>query len=1387
MFSDFAMHWNSSTLIVGLWLLLANVIWASDPSSAEFFESRIRPVLIQNCYECHSSTKICEANLALDFREGLLRGGDLGPAIVPGRPDDSLLLQVIEHRSSDLKMPPSGLQLSIEVLGDFRKWIAAGAYDPREVPPSADEATPLNDWQKILDARKSWWSFQPIQQAALPFPDSAVHPVDQFINQKLTALGLAPSTRASNQVLIRRVFWNLTGLPPGREELHRWDAALAEAETLGGKDAWSVVWEQLVDHLLQAPGFGERWARHWMDWIRYAESHGSEGDPPIANAWMYRDYLIRAMNESIPMDEMIREHIAGDLLPPRLHPDTKLNQAFIGTAHWRMVFHGFSPVDAKEERVRFTDDQINAFSKAFLGITLSCARCHDHKFDPISQADYYAVFGVLSSCRPGRQPADSEEILRQHHDELRQIKIELRQALVERWKQSMDQLPQRLGSALDGIVDAQDKDLTAAQHALKSAWTDRNAQKASVTTTSDLSKAIHWDLTHSDDLARWYPVGPALEDCQTPGDLVVAMSGDQALSALHSGGASSRLLSDKEAARLDSPDFICPPNSVLWVLCEGDGGATLRYAVEDYPRSGTIYPVYPLKPGLRWLQSDLSYWEGDSIHVELSNAADAPLLTGDQPRSWFRVQQVWVLPKGTRPPERESLYRRLSSETASTEQVSREDWIQQIGLATTNSLERWIEAGITADEAELLDLLVRNDILPTNLSQSWNTELVQRYRQIEAEMPVATRIACLEETGGQDFPLLVRGDHRFPAEKVPRRFLEAIDGRPYATPLSGRLELADNVLDERNPLTRRVLVNRVWQHLFGLGIVSTSDNLGRLGAEPTHPELLDWLAIRLTQLDWSLKKLIREILMSDTWLRSSQASPEALAADPDNRLLGRANVRRYEAEAIRDALLSVTGSLDSAMYGPPQSADGKRRSIYLPVIRNSLVPFLRIFDFPEPFSTVGKRDQTNVPAQSLALMNDPLVASLARRWAEDFLTQEPDWAQRIQRMLEAGLSRAASAQEISVSLQFMEQTRKELRELVTKKSQLSEQIAGITQVMSELEFPVRASLRMTVPQVLNVSTDPLANSVEGQSITASESLVARDMGTPTNLPNPLLAWDFTRPLDSRLGASLELIGSAEIADGALVLRAGGYALTKKQSGVLRQKTLTAWVQLDNLQQRGSGVLSVQSHNGELFDSIVFGEETPAHWLAGSNFFMRTQSLSGDVETTADQTPVHLAMVYQAGGKILAYRNGQPYGQAYQSSGLQEYASDEWIVSLGLRHLPATNDKTLSGKILSAAVYNQALSPQQVATLAKGPEATITQEELLAAMQNETRQEWHALNNKLKGLLSEQTAMDDLPFIDKGGGWQEFDLAQLDEGEIELLCWTDFARAVFTLKEFIYVP
>ncbi len=403
-------------------------------------------MLIEHCYACHNSTDTTEGELALDFRDGLRSGGSGGALIVPGDPAKSRLIAILKHQIKGLEMPEDSAKLDEQAISDFEHWIAKGAEDPRDEPPSAEEISKATSWDATLQRRKQWWSFRPIEKPSLPSGDE--NPIDKLIRAKLSEAGLSPASPAEPAILIRRLYFNLIGLPPTPTELDQWMSQFTAAEADRSKVA-----EALVDQLLGSDQFGPRWARHWMDWIRYAESHGSEGDPDINNAWMYRDYLIRALNADVPYDQLVREHIAGDLMDnPRVNEQLGLNESVLGPIQLRMVFHGFSPTDALDEKVRFVDDQVNAISKAFLGLTVSCARCHDHKFDAISQTDYYAMFGMFAACRPGRSIVDLPKLQSKNREALAALKPKIRQAVAQHWLDDLTEIADRIENKLSGDV-----------------------------------------------------------------------------------------------------------------------------------------------------------------------------------------------------------------------------------------------------------------------------------------------------------------------------------------------------------------------------------------------------------------------------------------------------------------------------------------------------------------------------------------------------------------------------------------------------------------------------------------------------------------------------------------------------------------------------------------------------------------------------------------------------------------------------------------------------------------------------------------------------------------------------------------------------------------------
>ena len=1314
-----------------------------------FFETRIRPVLVEHCYSCHNSADQQDSALALDHRTATMRGGSGGPIIVAGDPAASRLIDILKHDIEGFEMPEDGPKLDAIVISDFETWIRMGAPDPRNIPPTAEQLAATISWEAQRERRKQWWSFQPI--AEVPTPSGKGNPVDLFIRSQLAEVNLKHAPRAKPVVLIRRLFLTLTGLPPTRQQLLQWQERYESGQSN------SETTDQLIDTLLSSKHFGERWTRHWLDWIRYAESHGSEGDPAIENAWVYRDYLIRALNDDIPYDTLVREHIAGDLLPePRINTKLGINESIIGPSHWRMVFHGFAPTDALDEKVRFIDDQINVFSKAFLGLTVSCARCHDHKFDAISQKDYYALFGILASCRPARRAIETPEVQQLNVIELRALKQQIRTGVAEDWLESLPTLGPRIrdlkrnaeqpAGSLSHMVNR--LKIAEQENRLEKEW--RNIFSKPLPTQAkpnDAGSEKNWKFDSEAAANNWYTHGIGLKTAPNPaGDFAVLVEGGRVLNAIYPAGIYTHSLSEKHGGRLTSRDFKVKPNQEVWIRAIGNAGAMARYVVEDYPRNGTVYPVTTLKPTWTWHRFDMSYWKDDNAHIEVVTAKDAPLLTRNEGRSWFGVREVRLMQKGSpapgNPPEYLQTILPADKKTPATfEQVQ-----AALTQALRNAVTAWSKGTISDAQADLLNQSIQTGLLTNNLKSLPKAALfVQEYRRLENQIKILTRVPGLDETSGRTQPLFIRGNHKKPAELVPRRFLEAFDETPYATAQSGRMELAQDMLREENPLTRRVIANRIWHHLFGKGLSQTPDNFGRMGRPPTHPELLDWLANRFEQDHWSLKSLIRLIVSSETWQQSSTPSRKSIEIDPNNTFLSHANVRRIEAEAIRDSLLVATGQLDRNMFGSSVSGNTPRRSIYVKVIRNRLDPLLRVFDFPEPFTTTGRRDETNVPAQSLTMMNDPQVNRYADSLANTLsnVQEEASTESKITHLFQTLFSRDPNPREIKTTKSFLKASQTALTQQLASAKELQEQIAEIASKRDAIISPVRKSLIEKAKQ---------------------------------NQPNlkvdlkPIARWEFNSGLnDTMQNLNGKASGNARVKDGQLVIKPNGYVTTEPLKSSLTAKTLEAWVSVSDLNQRGGGVITIQTPDGVVFDSIVFAEQAPREWLAGSNGFQRTSPFSGVQEKAAADQFVQFAIAYHPDGRIVGYRNGQRYGKPYRTKPPVTYLPGKAIISFGVRHLPASGSRLFHGKIDRAALYDRALSDGEIAASYSDSGVYVTEQQIAESMSPQQRSTLRQLQE------SESTAQKQLDA-----------LGPLPDQINERQAWIDLTKTMLTLKEFIYV-
>jgi hypothetical protein len=1051
----------------------------------EFFEKRVRPVLVEHCYECHSAqSKKLGGGLLLDCRAGLLKGGDTGPAIVPGNASTSLLVAAVRYTDQSLQMPPKG-KLSDTAIADLETWINQGAVDPR-----ADEALgtkPGNDWQGILRSRRDWWSLQPVAERPIPRPRDlpwCQQPVDRFILARLEETELPPSDLAPPEVLVRRLSLVLTGLPPTPQQV-------AEFTTAAQHDRPAAV-ERYVDTLLSSPHFGERWARHWMDVVRFTETHGNEWNYEVHHAWRYRDYLIRAFNADLPYDRFVREHIAGDLLPPRWNEQERLNESVVATAFYRFgeVNHD-DCIALREIGYDLADNQIDTLTKAFQATTVACARCHDHKLDAVSMRDYYALLGILRSSRLVSHTLDAPECNADVMRQLRSLKPELKKEIAAVWRSDAQQFGRYLQAAYAkranrpyaeqlaqglntqrlekwiaalAIEKAPLEDLleparrlaaasddaaawAAARQKLVAEYTEQAVQRDAFNQTQFMTFA---DFS-AGAFAGWQLGGQGLrEGPSRSGEFMLHSESETLVKSVLPAGLYTHGLSEKLNGTLRSAALPAGKTNISFRVV-GQHSSAVRLVSNNCQLNYRNY---------RALTSDAWQWitfpmpddrESLGTYAELMTMFDNPkfpdqlsALGGDtanyklpwekaaeNPRSYFGVTRA-VLHDGAEPPK--VALTPILPLFAGDGPANFNELAERYAAMFQESLQAWTEDRATDDDGQWLDTFLRRELLTNSASMSPRLdELVRQYRQLEAALTLPRIVPGVADAGpGTNQPLLVRGDCRRPGESVERRYLEVLSASPplaFMTAGSGRLELAELIASRDNPLTARVMVNRVWHHLFGTGLVQTVDDFGHIGDLPSHPELLDYLAARFMADGWSLKGLIRSIVLSRTFQAANRPSAMAQQVDPANRLLSYYPARRLEAEAIRDCLLAVSGRLaptlfgmsvqpyrqqdnaDRRLFAGPLDSNG-RRSVY---VKNNLMEspqFLGAFNFPGGKVTQGRRDVTNVPAQALAMLNDPFVVGQANVWAAELVRRsDAGVAERIEWMFQTALGRLPTGSE----------------------------------------------------------------------------------------------------------------------------------------------------------------------------------------------------------------------------------------------------------------------------------------------------------------------------------------------------------------------------------------
>ncbi len=893
---------------------------AQTSENKEFFEKKVRPLFVAKCQACHSA-QLATAELDLSSAEGFVNGGASGPLIDRERPSESALLKVVRY-DEKLKMPPMG-KLADDEIELLEQWVRSGAHWPgaEQVQLAAHDET-----AGFTVEQKQWWAFQPVADPAPPAVEDeswVASPIDRFILAKLEQKGLEPAASAEKTTLLRRVFYDLTGLPPTQPDL---EAFLA--------DESPRAFERVVDRLLDSPRYGERWGRHWLNVARYADSTGNDEDHRYPYAYRYRDYVIEAFNRDMPFDQFVREQIAGDLLPAE--DGAAVNErGIVATGFLALGPKAVAQQDKTKMLYDVYDEQIDVVSKAMLGMTLSCARCHDHKFDPLRQADYYALAGVFANTRsfgdpsthvskllfkPLVPPADWERY-EAHQETIRKRKFELDNLADIEIEQHVETLAPQVAEYM------------LAAHRVYAGGQDA----ASVAAEEDLD---------ADVLAKW-------------------------------------------------AEYLKPSQTARAHMAEWDNAtdANRAAAAERFQASFNETLAAWYKRLRQWRK------EADRPAEEITMGIPAkPRFEPGQNRFFY-----------------EALLARKGAPLSFSDEASKE---------------------------KILKAETKRRI----------AELEREVRQLEDEAPAEPARACaVEDKPAQERveqTVFIRGDYNAHGEATPLRFpaiFEGFDQPPVATQGSGRLELARWIASDDNPLTARVIVNRVWQGRFGDGLVRTPDNFGKTGEPPTHPELLDWLTSRFLEDGWSIKKLHKRILMTAVYRQSSELSESKALADPENRLLSRFTRRRLDVEEIRDGLLRVDGSIDLTAGGTMQDGfgtDGEnsnnrlsvnpdeqvRRTVYLPLRRANLPALLNLFDFGDAATVMGKRPATNVAPQALFMMNSEFVAERARNLASQ-LIEESDESQRVRNAYLRTLNRAPGAAEVDDALSYIASVRKKFGEL----------------------------------------------------------------------------------------------------------------------------------------------------------------------------------------------------------------------------------------------------------------------------------------------------------------------------------------------------------------------
>lgn len=1054
-----------------------------DLKKGEFFEKRIRPLLVNRCYDCHSEDSV-ESGLRVDSLAGLLKGGERGPAIKVGKPKESYLISVINH-SGQVHMPPKE-KLSQKEISDLTEWVRLGAYWPNS-KPIVESDTARENGPLFSQEEKDFWAFQTPVKPELPQVKNSEwtkSPLDFFVLSKLETAKGAPASPADKRTLIRRATFDLIGLPPTREEVE-----------LFLKDDSHDAFAKVIDRLLASPRYGERWGRHWLDVARYADSNGLDENLAYANAFRYRDYVIAAFNKDKPFDQFLQEQLAGDILADQSNGEGRLEK-ITATGFLSIGAKMLAEDDQTKMQMDIIDEQLDTVGRTFMGLTLGCARCHTHKFDPIPMDDYYSLAGIFKSTKTmenfkvvarwqERTLASPSEIkaFEQQKKEIADVDAQI-QSVVKKANDQLLTAERKRASdyLLAGEIKRHADDLLKTTKPIGDDPQSYTAHSALVVEaenyeTGNVKKSFDG---YGEGIGVIYNNGPLPNIAEY--EIELPQSGLYQFEIRYAAAAkrpvhfflNEKLVKDHVAGEVTGSWY---PKSQQWKV-EGlyqfqQGKNKIRFESKvPFPHIDKFLIAQPRQATekKRSLIADVVSPQGkliDSITMQWANylkehshQKSSPFFvwseivrTGMVPQNlsahYKRFYILNDLPEKQRVAKAAEFYAKLFADVEKEWQTYQKS---DAGKKATSLPDKEREAirQVLIDPKGPFALPADHEKHYPAKIQTVLAEKRKVKKDLEKALPQYPTAMAVSEQKPENVKVHLRGSHFTLGKEVPRQFLRIIEGEnqtPIDDQQSGRLQLAQWLTSGKHPLTARVMVNRIWRWHFGKGLVRTPDNFGKLGERPTHPELLDWLAVQFVQNKWSIKSMHRLIMLSSTYQMSTKYNAQMAETDPENRLLWRMNRRRLEAESIRDSILAVCGKIDYEMGGSllnvenrkyvtstanvdPVVYDTNRRSVYLPIVRSALYEVLQAFDFADPSVLSGDRTHTTVAPQALFMMNSDFIMQHTKDFADEIIHETHlDESAKVNRIYERTFSRPATEMEKIRAIKYIKQYRQDLKPL----------------------------------------------------------------------------------------------------------------------------------------------------------------------------------------------------------------------------------------------------------------------------------------------------------------------------------------------------------------------